>query len=126
MSDLKLKNPKTKANLIKRTPEEGSKRKTSAFSYNEVYCESCSSADSNDPRIRTVLCVHEEGKHDAHDCAPDEDQVQRACLVSGGVTRVAYGMHVGTAKVDWNLVKSQYSLDQTRSEETQAGTLIVL
>ena len=124
MSHLKLKNPQTKANLVKRTPEEESKRKTSAFSYNEVYYESCSSADSNDPRIRMVLCVHEEGKHDAHDCAPDEDQVQKACLVSGGVTRVAYGVYVGTAKVDWNLVKSQCNLDQTRRQEAERHKLV--
>jgi len=126
VSHLKLKNPQTKANLsIKRTPEEGSKRKTSAFSYNEVCYESCSSADSNDPRTRTVLLrVHEEGKHDAHDCAPDKDQVQKACLVSEGVTKVAYRMHVGAAKVDWNLVNSQCNLDQTRTREAKRHDLV--
>ena len=73
----------SEANLVQRSPKEGAKREADPLSYDEVSCESCSSTNSDDAWIRAVLLrVHEEGKREAHDHTPDEDQVEEVCLVS--------------------------------------------
>ena len=95
-----------KPNLVKRSPEEGTKRETGHLSYDEVRRESCSATDSNNPWVRTVLLpVHEEGERDARDHSPDEDQVEEICLVCEGVTEAPDDGH-GAAEVDWDFVTS--------------------
>ena len=95
-----------KSNLVECSSKEGTERETDALSYNEVRSKRCSSANSNGAWIRTVfLRIHEERERDAHDHAPDEDQVEKVCLVSEGVTKVPDDGRE-TAEVDWNLVTS--------------------
>jgi hypothetical protein len=82
--------------------------------------------NSNDPWIdHTVLLrVHEEGKRDAHDHAPDEDQAQKVCLMSEGVTNAPCDRH-RTTDVDWNLVDS-CNQNQIRTQGAGSRNLVPL
>lgn len=92
--------PGTKANLIEPSPEEGVKRETGALSYNGACRGSRPSTNLNCPWIQTVLLrAHKKGKCDVHGHTPGKDQIQKVCLVNGGVTKVPCDGH-GTTDAD--------------------------
>ena len=65
----------------------------------------CSAAGSNDAWIRAVLFrVHKESKREAHDHAPDKDQIEDVRVVSVGVTEVPNDGRE-SSDVNRNLVK---------------------
>jgi hypothetical protein len=91
---------------VGRSPKEGAKGETDHMPYDKVCRESCSTTNSNNAWIRTVfLRVYEEGERDAHDHSPDEDQIEKVCIVSEDVTK-APNNRDGATEVDWDFVTS--------------------